>query len=79
MLTSWPPSQAQNSRRRGRVEVEAVRAAVGNGEAIGDGLRPLRIDDDDLGGVGDVDEEHSLRRVVDGPASAAGHRHAGEA
>src|SRR6185295_17598327 len=50
------------------VEVESVRTAVGNRDLADRAFGSLRIDDDDHGGVEDVDEEDLSSRIEHGPA-----------
>ena len=63
---------------RGEVEVEPVRAGRRNGEDPSDVPRVPRIDDDDLGRIGDVHIEDLGVRIVDRPAGPAGHADLGQ-
>src|SRR5690349_19508522 len=47
-------------------------------EGAGDSRRRLRVDGNDLEGIGDVHEEYALFRVVDRPACAPRHGDRGE-
>jgi hypothetical protein len=55
-----------------------VRATSWDRELPEYGLLTLRVDDDDLCRISDVDEKHSLRLVEHRPARATGHGDVGE-
>src|SRR3979490_1169369 len=63
---------------RGKVEIEPVRAGRRNGGDTSGVPGVPRIDDDDLGWIGDVHIEDLGVRIVDRPAGPAGHADLGQ-
>ena len=61
------------------VDVQPVRAGVGNAHHTADADRIVGRDDDDLRRIGDVDVKGVGERIVDGPARPPGHGDVGHA